>query len=785
MRKILLLALIVCLLAAPAYADFAALERSITSGNIIADVQPGYYLGQDGTALTEASIASYTTEGYSKTGLTADGNTRLILRYQAPSAGSVTFTLSANMSATQLESLTDRQPITAPVRTTQIGEVHQASAVLTAPETWPSTMDYPRDTFTVTASFIPDNGETVQETLRLTLHAPSVVLIHGTFSNAARAFGYDNQGTSSSVWPMLEKAGLSIITWNYDNLKGPKTIISNDKNTLALTLTDAFNALNAQGIASTRADMVTHSTGGLMARQFLRNDFETGNKSALSYKQGMIRRVVTIASPNRGTPIASYFLGREKFKDIGEMWQKWEGKTLWEGLIHILLNMFGNEDGKANDAFEDASINSSLIAQLGYPAIPFHSIYGKLGADRDKLAELFDIVIEGNEAKIKQLTYLPPQLIDNLLGLKGAMVRAGLILLSPGAHFSELFNVLFNGEDHDVIVPEKSAIDIFPENARTAFEGLETHNHVQLTLQGDVSSRVLELLKGDTSSFMIGSGVSAAEYDRAFDEYVTELEPKLRASTRFRASSEDVSDFFDKDMGLEVYESPNQAGKGAANEEEAYSLIDLSGSSSQVFSNDIYVLLDYGDRSKFFKMEGSNSTSFAKSLEFDNSSSGIVNVTYFTVINGELKISKTEQLVVPPQLFGVKGIKFTSSKIYVNEGDNVKLELLAQGANGNYDIAAPILGFAKYTVKDSTIASVNELGYITGLKAGTTEITARAEGRTASITVEVLPAAASSSSSSDSEQIPAENPGSSGGGCNAGFGALVVLAGCALFAKKR
>ena len=108
MRKYLSLALILSMLAAPAYADFAALERSITSGNIITDVLPGYYLGQDGTALTEASIADLPTEGYSKKGLTADGNTRLILRYQASSAGRVTFTLSENMSATQLESLTVR-----------------------------------------------------------------------------------------------------------------------------------------------------------------------------------------------------------------------------------------------------------------------------------------------------------------------------------------------------------------------------------------------------------------------------------------------------------------------------------------------------------------------------------------------------------------------------------------------------------------------------------------------------------------------------------------------------
>ena len=52
MRKILSLALILGMLTAPAYADFAALERSITAGNIIADVLPGYYIGQDGAALT-------------------------------------------------------------------------------------------------------------------------------------------------------------------------------------------------------------------------------------------------------------------------------------------------------------------------------------------------------------------------------------------------------------------------------------------------------------------------------------------------------------------------------------------------------------------------------------------------------------------------------------------------------------------------------------------------------------------------------------------------------------
>ena len=284
------------------------------------------------------------------------------------------------MSATQLESLTVRQPLTSAVRTTHTGNVHQASAVLTAPETWPSGMNYPRDTFTVTATFTPDFGDPVREELTLTLLAPSVVLIHGTFSNSVQAFDYDNTSNDSGVWRKLENAGLNIIGWDYDGNKDPKTIINNSNNPLAKTLTDAFNALNKSDIASTRADIVSHNTGGLMARQFLRNDFDTGNKSALSYKQGMIRRVVTIAAPNLGTPIASFF--RKNFADIGEMWQNWEAKDWWEGMGWGILSLFAGTS-KADDALEDVSVNSSLIAQLGYPAIPFHSIYGKVASDKE------------------------------------------------------------------------------------------------------------------------------------------------------------------------------------------------------------------------------------------------------------------------------------------------------------------------------------------------------------------------------------------------------------------
>ena len=157
-RNILLTALILSLLAVPANADLAVLERGLTSGRIIYSVSDSAYLSKSGKALTESSIAKLSSSDYSKTGLVADGNTRLILRYQSESAGSVTFSVSPEIAGSRLERFTNRQLITAPVESAKVGDIYQASAVFVAPETWPSTLAYPKAEFTVTASFTPSDG---------------------------------------------------------------------------------------------------------------------------------------------------------------------------------------------------------------------------------------------------------------------------------------------------------------------------------------------------------------------------------------------------------------------------------------------------------------------------------------------------------------------------------------------------------------------------------------------------------------------------------------------------
>ena len=544
LRKFLLLLCALGLLTAPAYSDeFVALERGLTAGRIIRSVSENSYLTGNDTPITESSISDLKASDYGKTGLTADGNTRLILRYQSDKAGTVAFSVSPSIPGSRLERLNDRSEITAPVSTVSAGNLNQASAVFIAPETWPASIAYPKGIFTVTATFTPsDGGAASTQTLTLTLQAPPVVLIHGAFGTNERAFGY-TQGTRHGVWQKLEDAGLTVASWNYPNEKSPKEVIANNNNGLAKILSDTFDSLNSQGIAATRADLVTHSSGGLMARQYLRNDIDTGNKTANSYGLGTVRRVVTIASPNLGSNVSSYCSG--KFETLPSSWQNWSAKETWEGLVYMALRAFVFERKNATEVMEDTSINSAFIANLGYPDVPFHSIYGKVSADQDKFNQLFEDVMNNNVANLKNTTWLPEYLVNLLLAADLDTISSVLKSVEPTLKFRELLGALFGSDDHDLIVSETSAKDIFPSNAVTSFEGMGTHNHILIAQQDDVGDRVVSLLKGGTDSFMVNTA-SSAEYDHAFDAMLADYSP-----SRVRGADDtDLSQYIDQSLAL-------------------------------------------------------------------------------------------------------------------------------------------------------------------------------------------------------------------------------------------
>ena len=111
--------------------------------------------------------------------------------------------------------------------------------------------------------------------------------------------------------------------------------------------------------------------------------------------------VVTIASPNLGTPIASYLTG--KFEEFPSSWQNWTAKSWWEGVGYILIKALALREYDVAGMLDDLRLKSSFIAGLGYPGVPFHSIYGKIKADNDKINQLFDDVVNQNIVALSQI----------------------------------------------------------------------------------------------------------------------------------------------------------------------------------------------------------------------------------------------------------------------------------------------------------------------------------------------------------------------------------------------
>ena len=334
---------------------------------------------------------------------------------------------------------------------------------------------------------------------------------------------------------------------------------------------------------------------------------------------------------------------------------------------------------------------------------------------------------------------------------------------------------------------ETSAKDTFPSNAVTEFEGIGTHNHIMIARQDDVGDRVLALLRSGTENFSVNTA-SASEYNAAFDAAMDSFGDYLKAS-----AEGDLSEYLDDDMTLDASEPEDEYFGDDENEEPVIQSVKLSGKSSSAFSDDIYVMLEDEDgNAKFFILSPTNEQSFDVTMWANKEDKGIYEISYFTVQDGNLKISPAKIVAFAPK-FGRSEQPHlfwsaTGGNIYAHAGDEVSAGLMVSSENRTYDISELDLGVAEYEVADTTIAEITRDGKIKALKEGSTTITATAYGQRASVTFTVKPSSSETDATKDiavSGGTSAANPGSSGGGCNTGFAALMLLSVIALSIKRR
>jgi len=313
--------------------------------SLIFSFDEGGYRNARGEILTERHIAPLLfDDSLKRSGITADGNTRLFLVAQLKLESipenvdienlEAVFSIgpdSARRRGMHLESLSRTQRSNdgmirinfEPVNVFQTlssepveGNILQATAVLIAPEyiTEPS-----RARFEVEVSVAGAEGtEDFKQRQVLEILQPPVVFIHGLWSDN-RTWGNARNPDIGGILQVLTSRGYVTRLYEYPGTDGPLVHMTRNQDSLHDMI---INALEAQierfNVASSQVDLVVHSMGGLIARRFMydNNYFLSQEHNAFNYQRGSVRRLITIATPHNGSPLADLLIRRPLYPHI-------------------------------------------------------------------------------------------------------------------------------------------------------------------------------------------------------------------------------------------------------------------------------------------------------------------------------------------------------------------------------------------------------------------------------------------------------------------------------------
>ena len=327
------------------------------------------------------------------------------------------------------------------------------------------------------------------------------------------------------------------------------------------------------------------------------------------------------------------------------------------------------------------------------------------------------------------------------------------------AALDEFLDVFFDGDDHDLCVPDKSSHGDFPEYASTEYTGLINYNHTSLCAQNVVGSRTAELLRGSLDSFCVIEGSPSITDTRMF-------QPGMNFTVR--ASDENAYIVNDLDESITFSMSEPFAellGDDGGHTLPTFQQVKVGGKMSEALTHGMFMKIDrHNGGSLLFKIAESGDNEFDLALRFQNDHPGIMYVSYFTFDGEKVHTSKSSELVIAPVLRDqMKGLYAPVKSVFVNVSSDIAVDLLAVTEDGMYDISAPAMG-TEWSSSDSSVAFVTREGRIRGLKEGNVLLTASFNGYSETINVEV------GAYNGQSEHITNNNvPGSNGGGCNAGF----------------
>ncbi|MDQ2696134.1 MAG: hypothetical protein M3Z21_12300 [Pseudomonadota bacterium] len=268
------------------FVPIGAWDVGLDSGEKFLDAnRPGSHCrASDDSAELSTNEAMLAACGAAAKGMVTDGVSRLLLRTRAGLPGTACYEVVSTAAS-------DQGRIDPAVKTTTaVGGINQASAYHRAPQSFEDSGGSRR--VEVEFTFTPSigNGNTTRIRASTTLVRPPLVLVHGIWSNG-------------DVWPpffMRDDETHTTVAGDYGN--------SNDAGFSANVprvrefIAEAVDISRGDGYATTQADVIAHSMGGLLSRLYAQ---EPQYRRPDNLNAGDIRRLLTLDTPHLGSNFAN------------------------------------------------------------------------------------------------------------------------------------------------------------------------------------------------------------------------------------------------------------------------------------------------------------------------------------------------------------------------------------------------------------------------------------------------------------------------------------------------
>lgn len=748
-----------------------------------------YYFDAFNDRVTEQTVAGINATAFQKKGLTADGNTRLLIRVQSTNPGAIFFALDKNAAGFRLESLDGtiltEDPLhwwgyyTTPVRD---GSVHQVTMVLVPPVGFQPDYSFPEHQFTIGIIQTDMEGNVYEESMTkktLLLWNNPVILLHGlwgkngTFGETMSQHIFSQDGASLCTPYSLLRHNLvrgSVSEYQYNGLEGPSEAMQPREASLYNEIRNAIMVYVNRGIACSQVDLLTHSMGGLIARKFIHDNYYN-KRSRIGYQKGLVRRIITIATPHRGSGMANLITGeftryphtpvgvwlRENSKNIAPIFADASKKI---GNNYFLNPYRQTPPGNAifNSAIMDLKEGSKILSVLddAFPSVPIQGISGNaqislrallnepsgtgkigdwnIGLWTNALAN----VVQGNLRE--DIAQKPAQqsLAFSLIATLGDTMPSNARLFD----ILQLLDAIFPTKSSDLIVDNDSSKWRFGEG-HTTYQGncwadILNKSHSAITKQPDVALQILALLRGPVECFDARDISSLSESSRVA---LPVKDVYLRGTDGEKNTISDVPFQVDIEPVVDIHGIVLQLNKHDVFVDQT---LELTGSVSQDVA-DLGIVVSVHLKSKYASI---SDLGYWLKIKADRSFRQLIQLPQpglyemyadVTDFHGRRVryTSNRVEFLVRANVHDVASLAFYGRPV-ISQGEHIALDLEAVYGSGKaLDVSSPTVG-TQYRVADPSVLAVQEDGSVLGLKPGETTLFASFGGKGASQDIHVV-----------------------------------------------